>query len=277
MKIFISWSKQPSQDIAVYLRDWLQDLFENINPFVSSEDIDKGKRWNERLSEELKDTNFGLICVTKDNQTSPWLNFEAGALSKLPASNVCTLLFGLSANELTGPLEQFQSTKYDQKDYKRLILTINKIYPNPLPEDRLTRKFEIFWPQLTEKLDPLLQTLNKTVFWIHEQAELNTDTENAALKTEISNLTAKTYNIDQLPNATEPCNLIIYVYSQSNQSTEKLKQVITFVKSLPQPTPLVIYTPLNRRLNDEEFQLSSPYKLANKTDTLIQRCKESLN
>src|SRR5271165_2755810 len=49
-------------------------------PFLSSE-IRKGEQWPTTLKEELKTTQFAIVCVTSENQGEPWLNFEAGAAS----------------------------------------------------------------------------------------------------------------------------------------------------------------------------------------------------
>ena len=53
-----------------------------VEPWVSSEDIPKGTRWGIQLASELEGTHSGIICLVHDNLTEPWLDFEAGALSK---------------------------------------------------------------------------------------------------------------------------------------------------------------------------------------------------
>src|SRR5262245_20899010 len=111
MKVFISWSGNTSHAIALVLRDWLPSVLQSIEPFVSSEDTEKGARWATEIAQRLSDTLFGILCVTGENLSSPWLNFEAGALSKsLDKSKVSPFLVGLRPVDLVGPLSQFQAT-----------------------------------------------------------------------------------------------------------------------------------------------------------------------
>lgn len=72
---------------------------------MSSEDIEKGARWQEDLSTKLADTDLGIVCVTPENVRAPWILFEAGTLAKaLDRSRVCTYLLDLRPEDLDGPL-----------------------------------------------------------------------------------------------------------------------------------------------------------------------------
>jgi hypothetical protein len=73
MKVFISWSGDKSRNVAVALRDWLPSVINGIQPFVSSKDIHAGTRWQQEIADQLDTTNFGVVCVTKENQLSPCL------------------------------------------------------------------------------------------------------------------------------------------------------------------------------------------------------------
>ncbi|HBX9980757.1 MULTISPECIES: toll/interleukin-1 receptor domain-containing protein [Klebsiella pneumoniae complex] len=156
MKIFISWSGQDSLEIAKVLRDWIPNVIQVAEPYVSAEDIDKGTRWATDISKELDDSSYGIICLTKSNINAPWINFEAGALGKkVDKSRVSPFLFKIKPSEVTGPILQFQSTRSDDKnDILKLMLSINK-QAGFLSEDRLTKSFEQWWPSLESELDKI--------------------------------------------------------------------------------------------------------------------------
>lgn len=157
MKLFISWSGDLSREIALVFRDWLPSVIQSITPYVSSEDIEKGARWSSDISNELQASSYGILCVTRENINAPWINFEAGALSKaVDTSRVSPFLLGLKRTEISGPLVQFQSTIYERDDLKKLVFTLNSIdTSNQLTPQRLEDIFDVWWPRLEGQLDPL--------------------------------------------------------------------------------------------------------------------------
>lgn len=154
MKVFLSWSGEISHKVAIVFRDWLPSVIQALEPYVSSEDIDKGARWSTDIAEELENSTFGILCVTKENIETPWLNFEAGALSKsMNKSYVSPFLFDIKRSEVNGPILQFQSTIFEKEDIKKLILTLNKACGESLlSEERITKTFDVWYPSLEEQL-----------------------------------------------------------------------------------------------------------------------------
>ena len=157
MKVFISWSGNISLKVAQLLRDWLPYVINAIEPYVSSEDIDKGARWSTDIAKELEDSSFGILCVTRDNLNAPWLSFEAGALSKtMEKSFVTPFLFDIKRSEVQGPILQFQSTIIEKEDIKRLLKTLNKACGGAsIPDERLDKSFEVWYPTLENELNQL--------------------------------------------------------------------------------------------------------------------------
>ena len=154
MKVFISWSGTTSLKIAKVFREWLPSVIQSIEPYVSSEDIDKGARWSTDIAKELENSSFGILCVTKENIEAPWLSFEAGALSKaMDKSFVIPFLFDIKRIEVQGPILQFQSAIFEKDDIKRMVKTLNKACEKGgIPDDRLQNTFDVWYPQLEKQL-----------------------------------------------------------------------------------------------------------------------------
>jgi len=155
VKVFISWSGETSRRVAIVLREWLPSVIQSPEPYVSSEDIDKGARWSTDISGELNQSSYGILCVTRENLEAPWLNFEAGALSKsVDKSRVSPFLFVVRRSEIHGPILQFQSTTFEKDDVKKLVQGLNKAEESgALDESRVDQVFEVWWPQLEEALN----------------------------------------------------------------------------------------------------------------------------
>ena len=95
MRVFISWSGSRSNSLATFLEQWIPRVIQVVEPWVSSASIDPGTRWSDEVSRALEDLQFGILCLTPENLTSPWILFEAGALSKIVLkSHVVPYLFG---------------------------------------------------------------------------------------------------------------------------------------------------------------------------------------
>ena len=170
MKVFISWSGPISREVAVALRDWLPSVIQAVEPYVSSEDIDPGVRWGVGIAGQLDDTEFGVLCVTRNNVTAPWLNFEAGALSKsVERSRVVPFLIDLSPSEIPrGPLAQFQAVRPTFVDMFRLVRGMNDLCGAVSPE-RLQEAVEVWWPRLEESLAVLRERTVTSVEGVRPQ------------------------------------------------------------------------------------------------------------
>lgn len=158
MKVFISWSGELSRQVALAFRDWLPAVIQSIEPYVSSEDIDKGARWSTDIAGELEKSIYGILCITKENVGAPWINFEAGALSKsVERSRVSPFLFDVKRSEVKeGPLLQFQSTIYEKEDIRKLVNSLNSSNNPPLlDQNLLDQVFDVWWPKLEEKFETI--------------------------------------------------------------------------------------------------------------------------
>jgi hypothetical protein len=156
MKVFISWSGDRSFALANALRRWLKLAVQSIEPWVSSKDIVAGQRWGYVLGKELADTRFGIICVTPENIGSPWLMFESGAIGKsLDDAHVVPLLLGLKAEDLRGPLAQFQSLQVDRDGIRTLTESLHRAAQTRVLEQEVSTLFDALWPQLEREISEI--------------------------------------------------------------------------------------------------------------------------
>lgn len=162
-KIFISWSGELSKALGEAVRDWIPKVLQSVKPYFTPDDIEKGSRWAKEIGEELASSQLGIICLTQDNQHSPWILFEAGALSKnLEESKVCPILFNFDTTELKGPLSSFQATKFNKDDFKKLVESINNsCNETKLDQKSLDETFDMWWPKLDDIIKEIL-TQDKT-------------------------------------------------------------------------------------------------------------------
>lgn len=115
---------------------------------MSEADIGAGERGLARIETELDDTHFGIIVVTQENQTSQWLNFETGALSKnLPdaVNRVAPSLvdFFSRKSDATGPLTQFQANLLDREGVERILVAIADVVQ--VNADSIRKRFDLAW------------------------------------------------------------------------------------------------------------------------------------
>ena len=102
MRIFLSWSGESMRRSAETLRGWIPLILHDVELWVSSQDISSGSRAMAVLAQELESTQIGIICLSRRTQGAPWINFEAGALSRsVTEGRVIPFLIDLSVGDLS--------------------------------------------------------------------------------------------------------------------------------------------------------------------------------
>jgi len=158
MKVFISWSGERSRQVAELLNVWSQCVLQAIDPWLSTKDIDKGSVWFSEITNQLSNTQNGIVCLTKSNLNNPWILFEAGALAKgLSSNRVFTFLIDLKPNEVKDPLAQFNHTLPTKDGIFQLVRTINNnLNEGSLKENIISNVFDTYWPQFEKKFKEIL-------------------------------------------------------------------------------------------------------------------------
>lgn len=155
-RVFISWSGTKSQGVAEALEVWLPRVIQAVEPFVST-GTQKGIGWPAELHKRLRESDFGIVCVTSENVDSPWLNFEAGALAaRFEEARVAPLLLEVEPETVTGPLRLFQAVlRPDRSQMLQLVEAINGFLEEPLAKSRLHEAFESRWESFDQALASL--------------------------------------------------------------------------------------------------------------------------
>lgn len=162
MKVFISWSGELSNQIAKELSIWLPSIIQSVEVFYSPEDIKKGENWDARLTSELENSDFGIVCLTSENVMAPWIHFEAGALSKKFDSKVAAIMVDVVTSDIQGPLSRFQATKLEKEDFYKLIKDINEESGNKIDESILKNTFDAIWEKMYEKIASIINASQST-------------------------------------------------------------------------------------------------------------------
>jgi hypothetical protein len=165
MKIFISWSGELSKKVAEHLSTWIQDTLQGTKTWISTEDIDKGTFWFSEIADTLAEAKYGILCLTPDNLSNPWILFEAGALSKgLSKNKVCPLLINLNPSQLVPPLSQLNATTPAKEDFFKLIKSINsELGDRRLTDERLEKTFGKWWDVFDTGLAKILTEIKPSM------------------------------------------------------------------------------------------------------------------
>jgi len=163
MKIFFVWSGELSYRIAELLSKWLPSMIQTVIPIISADEDKKGAAWFQKLMDQLIQTDFVIVCLSRDNLNSPWLFFETGVIAKsFDQAHVRKILIGdLSDKDIEKPLLNLQSTELrDKEDMRRLIQTINQTHvTRMLSSNALNRVFDRGWPKLEDYCNKAIEEM----------------------------------------------------------------------------------------------------------------------
>ncbi|WP_407107284.1 TIR domain-containing protein [Rhodococcus aetherivorans] len=153
--IFISWSGPLANAVAKVFREWLPEMFDDVDPWMSSDSIQAGSRWLYDITEKLQKSAFGIVVTTLENKNAPWLNYEAGAISGVLTGDAYSRVTPVTVDfddksELPTTLNQYQTVSLDEPGLQKLFLSI----ATALQKDPgvTTSRFRSTWPRFEQML-----------------------------------------------------------------------------------------------------------------------------
>jgi hypothetical protein len=210
VSIFISWSGETSRSYAAILADWIP-LLVPATVFFSPA-IEPGERSLRAIERALEECTYGIVCLTRSNLGSPWLNFEAGAMAnalrviadELNQPPVVPLLFGgLTPADVKTPLSIFfQMRPPDKASIYDVVRGINKsLCEQARPPLVLDALFHRLWPELENKLE-------------HVQVD---DDLQAQPKRDVNDMVSEILEIVRTLQRNVPSNIRTYLGRQKEQ------------------------------------------------------------
>ena len=146
MKVFIGWSGQTSKEVASILKVWLPQMNPHIETFMSSEDVRLEVSWKAEIMNKMRETDYALLCVTRENLNSPWLCFETGVFMGGNVPRVNAILFDVSPSQVSGPLQMFPLIEADKINLRLMVYSLNQLCETQCPIDELKRIFDGVYP-----------------------------------------------------------------------------------------------------------------------------------
>ncbi len=161
MRISLSWSGNLSHRVALILSKWLPSVVQAVTPFVSVDEKRRGAAWFKAIKDQHNQMDFGIICLSRENLSAPWLLFEAGVLStRFDEAHVCAILIGdVSEADLEEPIVNFQTIRLnDKEDMRKLVQKLNQMHgTRMLAANALNSAFDRRWPIFREACKKELQ------------------------------------------------------------------------------------------------------------------------
>lgn len=159
MKLFLSWSGERSKEFAKAARIWMETIFdEEIEYFMSDDDVQPGQRWVRELSNSLDETDLGILFLTSENLSSQWIAFEAGWMARrLAEGTVFPLLLDIDPEKVSGPLSEFQCKRADLKGMQDIAKAINNKLTKLIKPAILERRVRGGMQDFEAQLNPIIQ------------------------------------------------------------------------------------------------------------------------
>jgi hypothetical protein len=161
--VFISWSDKRSLIVAEGLAKWLPSVLHNVDALWSDR-VAIGEQLFGEINGMLKQSDFIVLCLTPENVTKIWINYEAGVVfgKTEKTAKVCPYLIKTDPDftriKLPTPLAHFNGVMADKSGTRKLIGEINRATKKPLSKNALGEIFEKRWPMLKRVLDRAAST-----------------------------------------------------------------------------------------------------------------------
>lgn len=160
--VFLSWSGNKSKDMAQIFSYYLPYILQGRTCFFSPDEIPKGVGWYQYIGEALKNAECGIVFLTRDNISNPWILFEGGGLFSKGRVNV--LLCDMGKEDANNHIwANINLTSVDEAEVYKMIQSLYASTRLEFSEDVLKANFNRYWPTMKEAFDKVLMPHSKLV------------------------------------------------------------------------------------------------------------------
>lgn len=162
-KIYLIWAGEVSKKVAVQFKYFSENVFApSLTSFMSETDIMAGELSVSTLMNELKECEFGIAFIYKDNARAPWVNFEIGALQcSTIAHGVSVLIIDNDQTSLAGtPLSDLQYKLFDKEGLWSILSRIVRAAQLDDNIETFKSRFGCYYSEFKKECDEIIKTNN---------------------------------------------------------------------------------------------------------------------
>ena len=192
--IFISFSKRFTGEVAAVIEQTLNTVFSdsNVEAFLSSTGVNAGN-FQDQIDSKMKKAKFAISILSPENKyNSPWLMYEAGALSLSARQNggeLLPYLFCRHISEIEKPLMQLQVKQYqihdssNKEQFKDIFIEINKklSQENQISDFDIENTINRRWDDINNRLQDIANRIENGANLSENEDMTTASNENGAL------------------------------------------------------------------------------------------------
>lgn len=152
-RIFVSWSKSPSKEIAAIVKELLTNVLDAVDVWVSDVDLVPGSRPMPAIHENLRSADAGVLVITRENQSNPWINYEAGVLAQGISDGanlvIPLLIDSTNSTDITGPLADLYNVAFTEDDLRKVVKSLALASGTDVPN--ALKRFTWAWDETEAK------------------------------------------------------------------------------------------------------------------------------
>jgi hypothetical protein len=123
--VFVShWSRESK--VAILLKEWIENIFDDTSVFVSSSsrDIEYGREWEESMMEALKRASVTIVLVSKNSYDRKWIHIETGFSLAREVKLLIVRIDDFPPELMGRPYDNYQSLSISSDNFVKIFMEV---------------------------------------------------------------------------------------------------------------------------------------------------------